>query len=170
MKNVLNQSFKNLISWEDGINFWGAVFRLFQISIKKCFELISINRHLQKFQLTFSSLIKFLKPWYFLRRRYKSFIICVFSCSICEVVIGSNRSKRSFFSAASSESFWGVFTSDFCVFSMIEHALITKAGTVSFCSCFGISTKVQYSVSSFTTSYRGERLKDVNEYQEMETR
>uniref|UniRef100_A0A182INM0 Uncharacterized protein n=1 Tax=Anopheles atroparvus TaxID=41427 RepID=A0A182INM0_ANOAO len=49
---------------------------------------------------------------------------------------------------------------DFCDFSIMLQARSTKAGTVSSFSCFGISTSVQYCVSSRMTSCRNERKID----------
>lgn len=73
-------------------------------------------------------------------------------------IIKYSLSKRSILlclSWASSANFADVLTPspDFCVFSIMAQARRTNAGTVSCFSCFGMSTKVQYCVSSLITSY-----------------
>lgn len=50
---------------------------------------------------------------------------------------------------------------DFCDFSTMPHALSTNDGTVSCFSCLGISTSVQYCVSSRMTSYGRGKTKHV---------
>lgn len=69
----------------------------------------------------------------------------------------SSLSMRSLLVSASSARRAEVFTPSplLWVFSMMEQARSTKAGTVSCFSCLGISTSVQYCVSSLITSWKG---------------
>lgn len=67
---------------------------------------------------------------------------------------------RSLLVSASSARRAEVFTPSplLWVFSMMEQARNTKAGTVSCFSCLGISTSVQYCVSSLITSWKGKTV------------
>lgn len=72
----------------------------------------------------------------------------------------SSLSMRSLLVSASSARRAEVFTPSplLWVFSMMEQARSTKAGTVSCFSCLGISTSVQYCVSSLITSWKDETV------------
>lgn len=72
----------------------------------------------------------------------------------------SSLSMRSLLVSASSARRAEVFTPSplLWVFSMMEQARSTKAGTVSCFSCLGISTSVQYCVSSLITSWKGKTV------------
>lgn len=72
----------------------------------------------------------------------------------------SSLSIRSLLVSASSARRAEVFTPSplLWVFSMMEQARNTKAGTVSCFSCLGISTSVQYCVSSLITSWKGKTV------------
>ena len=72
----------------------------------------------------------------------------------------SSLSMRSLLVSASSARRAEVFTPSplLWVFSMMEQARSTKAGTVSCFSCLGISTSVQYCVSSLITSCKGKTV------------
>lgn len=72
----------------------------------------------------------------------------------------SSLSIRSLLVSASSARRAEVFTPSplLWVFSMMEQARSTKAGTVSCFSCLGISTSVQYCVSSLITSWKDKTI------------
>lgn len=84
----------------------------------------------------------------------------------------SSLSMRSLLVSASSARRAEVFTPSplLWVFSMMEQARRTKAGTVSCFSCLGISTSVQYCVSSLITSWKGKTVASSGYCRNVETR
>lgn len=84
----------------------------------------------------------------------------------------SSLSMRSLLVSASSARRAEVFTPSplLWVFSMMEQARSTKAGTVSCFSCLGISTSVQYCVSSLITSWKGKIVGSLGYYRKKKQR